>query len=62
MSSIKGLVAQGGTRPAARLIMINSNPTKSIFFLGQIMVLKTWPMVTFDLGFTTDMGDKIRFK
>lgn len=50
MSSIKGLVAQGGTKPAARLMMIKISPTSNRFLRGQMMVLKTWPMVTFDLG------------
>ena len=50
MSSKNGLVAQGGTRPAARLIMMSSSPIKSSFLRGQMMVLKTWPMVNLVLG------------
>jgi hypothetical protein len=31
-------------------MIIRRSPTKRSFFLGQMMVLKTWPMVIFDLG------------
>ena len=50
ISSIKGLVAQGGTSPATRLIMISINPIKRSFLRGQIIVLKTSRRVTLDLA------------
>jgi hypothetical protein len=40
------LLAQGRTRPDKRLITISTKPIEMCFFLGQIIVLNTLPMVT----------------
>lgn len=55
MSSIKGCVAQGGTRPAALLITMSISPIKTVFLLGQIMVLNTWASVIFDFAIISGM-------
>lgn len=55
ISSINGLVAQGGTIPAARLMTIRINPMNNNFLRGHTMVLKTWPMVTLFLEAEVDL-------
>ncbi len=54
-SSSRYFVDQGSTRLASLLMMIRIKPTKIILRLGQIMVLKTVDMVTFDFGLGADM-------
>jgi hypothetical protein len=54
-SSIRYLLAPGNTRLANLLMIINTSPTSRIFFLGQIIVLNTCPIVTFDLLFVSIM-------